>query len=102
MGAGLLTTLRASFASEREEIRAAWLLIGAIALFVADSPVSWDLRNANSNLVMLGLVLAGYALIGRHPVAGAVRDPVACHETPVASISSFRGSDDGILAALDI
>jgi hypothetical protein len=72
MAVGLATTLRASFAPERQEIRDAWLLIGAIALFVADSPVSWDLRNANSNLVMLGLVLAGYAFIGHHPVAGGV------------------------------
>jgi hypothetical protein len=73
MAAGLVTTLRASLAAERPDVRAAWLLIGALALIVADSAVSWDLRNANSNLICLGAILGGYALMDRHPVlAGAL------------------------------
>jgi Glycosyltransferase family 87 len=73
MAAGLVTTLRASLAAERPDIRAAWLLIGALALVVADGPVSWDLRNANSNLVCLGAIMGGYALMDRHPMlAGAL------------------------------
>jgi len=73
MAAGLVTTLRASLAAERSDMRAAWLLIGAIALIVADGPVSWDLRNANSNLVCLGAILGAYAVMARHPVlAGAL------------------------------
>jgi hypothetical protein len=73
MAAGLVTTLRASLAAERPDTRAAWLLIGAIALIVADGPISWDLRNANSNLVCLGAILGAYALRARHPaLAGAL------------------------------
>jgi hypothetical protein len=73
MAAGLVTTLRASLAAERPDTRAAWLLIGAVALIVADGPVSWDLRNANSNLVCLGAILGAYALMARHPaLAGAL------------------------------
>ena len=46
---------------------AAWLLIGVVSIFIADAPISWDLRNANSNLMCLGLLLAGYGLLGRLP-----------------------------------
>jgi len=73
MAAGLVTPLRASLAAERPDARAAWLLIGAIALIGAHGPVSWDLRNANSNLVCLGAILGAYAVMARHPVlAGAL------------------------------
>jgi hypothetical protein len=73
MAAGLVTTLRASLAAERPDTRAAWLLIGTIALIVADGPVSWDLRNANSNLVCLGAILGAYAMMARYPaLAGAL------------------------------
>ena len=66
MAAGLLTSIRASVAQEeRSDLAANWLLIGAIALVFASSPVTWDLRNANSNLIYLGVVLAGYALMDR-------------------------------------
>ena len=71
---GLLASMRASVAQEeRSELAGNWLLIGAIALVFASSPVTWDLRNANSNLIYLGVVLAGYALMGRRPLlAGAL------------------------------
>ena len=39
---------------------------------VADGPVAWDLRNANSNLVALGLVVAAYALAARRPAIAGV------------------------------
>ena len=74
MAAGLLTSIRASVAQEeRSELAGNWLLIGAIALVFASAPVTWDLRNANSNLIYLGVVLAGYALMDRRPLlAGAL------------------------------
>jgi glycosyl transferase family 87 len=72
MAAGLVVSLRAAVAQERDEIRAAWPLIGIVAVIIAGSPVSWDLRNANSNLVYLGLVMAGYGLAGRRPLLAGV------------------------------
>jgi hypothetical protein len=68
MAGGLVVVLRASLAAERAEVQAAWLAIGAAALLFADAPVSWDLRNCNSNLVVLGLVLGGYGLARKHPI----------------------------------
>jgi hypothetical protein len=68
MVSGLVVTLRAALAQEGHGIRDSWLLIGAVAILCADAPVSWDLRNANSNLIYLGLVMAGYGLLGRLPV----------------------------------
>lgn len=65
---GLLTSMRMSVAGAKAEIRSAWLLFGAVGLLLAEYPISWDLRNANSNLVCLGLVLAGYGALGRLPV----------------------------------
>ena len=41
-------------------------------MILASSPISWDLRNANSNLVYLGLVMAGYGLAGRRPALAGV------------------------------
>jgi hypothetical protein len=72
MAAGLLVSVRAALTQERNEIRAAWPLIGAVAVILAGSPISWDLRNANSNLVYLGLVMAGYGLSSRRPVLAGV------------------------------
>jgi hypothetical protein len=73
MIAGLIFTLRASLWQERRNIQAAWLLIGLIGILLADSPISWDLRGANSNLIYLGLVMAAYASLGAWPVlAGAL------------------------------
>ena len=72
MAAGLIVSVRAALTQERTEIRAAWPLIGAITVILAGSPISWDLRNANSNLVYLGLVMAGYGLAGRRPVLSGV------------------------------
>lgn len=72
MAAGLVVSVRAALMQERVEIRAAWPLIGAIAVILAGSPISWDLRNANSNLVYVGLVMAGYGLAGRRPVLAGV------------------------------
>ncbi len=64
---GLIVSVRAALTQERPEVRAAWPLIGAFAVILANSPITWDLRNANSNLVYLGLAMAGYALAGRMP-----------------------------------
>lgn len=73
MVTALLVTFRASLAGEAEELRCAWLVLGAASLMFADSPVSWDLRSGNSNLIYLGLVMAGYGLIHRRPwLAGAL------------------------------
>jgi len=73
MVAGLLITFKASVAGENDDSRAAWLLLGAIALVLCDTPVSWDLRAGNTNLVFLGLILAGYGLLGRRPwLAGSL------------------------------
>jgi hypothetical protein len=72
MAAGLVVSVRAAMTQERPEIRAAWPLIGVVAVILAGSPISWDLRNANSNLVYLGLVMAGYGLAGRRPVLAGV------------------------------
>lgn len=65
---GLLVSAKASLVNESRDVRAAWLAIGFAALLLADSPVSWDLRNANSNLIYLGIVMAGYGLLGRRPL----------------------------------
>jgi hypothetical protein len=73
MIAGLIISMRAALTQERAELRAAWPLIGAVAVILASSPINWDLRNANSNLVYLGLAMAGYALASRMPrVAGTL------------------------------
>jgi len=72
MGAGLVISVRAALTQEREAIRSAWPLIGAIAVVLASSPIGWDLRNANSNLVYLGLVMAGYGLARRLPAAAGL------------------------------
>ena len=68
MAAGLLYVLKNTLSGEAEPTRAAWLLIGALALVVAGSPVAWDLRSANSNLIYLGVVMLGYANAGRRPI----------------------------------
>lgn len=65
MVAGIVVTVRAALTQERPDVRAAWPLIGIIAVAFADSPIHWDLRNSNSNLIYLGLVMAGYGLSGR-------------------------------------
>jgi hypothetical protein len=70
MAAGLIVCLRATLVQERNETRAAWLLIGLVSILIADAPISWDLRNANSNLICVGLLMAGYALVGRVPGLG--------------------------------
>lgn len=67
MVAGLIVSVRAALAQECSEVRAAWPLIAAVAMVIAESPIRWDLRNANSNLIYLGLVMAGYALARRSP-----------------------------------
>jgi hypothetical protein len=73
MAAGLVIAIRGALAQERGDIRRAWPLIGVIAVIVAGSPIGWDLRNANSNLVYLGLVMAGYGLSATSPLlAGAL------------------------------
>ena len=73
MTAGLLITFRSSLAGEDGEMRRAWLALGAASLMLADSPVSWDLRSGNSNLVYLGVVFAAYGLLRRRPgLSGAL------------------------------
>lgn len=71
MVAGIVVSVRAALTHERSDIRAAWPLIGIIAVALSDSPIHWDLRNAQSNLIYLGLVMAGYGLAGQYPrIAG--------------------------------
>lgn len=72
MAAGLVICVRAALTQERSAIRSAWPLIGVIGVILASSPISWDLRNANSNLVYLGLVMAGYGLSGRMPIVAGL------------------------------
>lgn len=73
MTGGLLVTFRASVAGDNDHAQSAWLELGIIALVFSDSPVSWDLRCGNSNLVYLGLVFAAYSLLCRRPrFAGAL------------------------------
>jgi len=72
MAAGFAVSLRASLAGERREIAAAWLLVGVLALLVADGPVAWDMGNMNSNLICLGLVMGGYGLARRRPWLGGL------------------------------
>lgn len=73
MATGLLISFRASLAGENQEVQSAWLAVGLISLIFCDSPVAWDLRSGNSNLVYLGLVLAAYGLVRRYPrTAGAL------------------------------
>lgn len=72
MAAGLLVTLRNSLAGERPDIRAAWPAIAMFSLLIADASISWDLRNLNSNLIYIGLVIAGYSQMERHPVLAGV------------------------------
>lgn len=72
MVAGFFVTLRASVVQERSELQTIWPILGAVALVVADSPVEWDLRNTNSNLICLGLVLAAYALMRRNPLVAGI------------------------------
>jgi Glycosyltransferase family 87 len=67
MTAGLLTTFRACVAGENDDTQSEWLALGAMALLFCDSPVSWDLRAGNSNLVYIGLILAAYILLRRRP-----------------------------------
>jgi Glycosyltransferase family 87 len=73
MTAGLLVTFRACVAGDDEETKSQWLALAAMALLFCDSPVSWDLRAGNSNLVYIGLVFAAYILLRRRPwFAGAL------------------------------
>lgn len=73
MALGLLVSVKASLVNESRDVRAAWLVIGLTALLLAGSPLSWDLRNANSNLIYLGIVMTGYGLLDRRPwLAGAL------------------------------
>jgi hypothetical protein len=73
MSVGLVASIRSSLSQEeRSDLVANWLLVGAIALVVVSSPVTWDLRKANSNLIYLGIVLSGYALMGRRPALAGV------------------------------
>ncbi len=73
MTAGFFLMLRLCLVHESRQVRAQWPLFATVALVVAGSAVEWDLRNANSNLIYLALVLTGYSLLARRPaVAGAL------------------------------
>src|SRR6266581_3428557 len=41
MVAGLISTMRASVVQEPQHTQAAWLVVGTVALLLADSPISW-------------------------------------------------------------
>jgi glycosyl transferase family 87 len=64
---GLLITFRASVASGDQDVQAAWLALGAIALVFCDSSVAWDLRLGNCNLFYMGMIFAAYSLLRPHP-----------------------------------
>jgi hypothetical protein len=69
----LVAIVRASLAREASAAGWAWISIGFAAVLLADSPVSWDLRNVNSNLIYLGLAMSGYGLLDSFPMlAGAM------------------------------
>ncbi|MBV9993679.1 MAG: DUF2029 domain-containing protein [Caulobacteraceae bacterium] len=72
MAAGLAASIAGALAQERPALKGAWPLFAALALVVANGPIGWDLRNANTNLVYLGLTTAGYALLGRRPTLAGV------------------------------
>jgi uncharacterized membrane protein len=64
--------LRVSLVGDRLEGTYSWLAVGALGLVVADGAVMWDLRNANCNVIYLGLVLLGYATVTNRPVLGGL------------------------------
>lgn len=68
----LVVIMRAALAFERDEIRNAWLPLGCLGVFLADMPVSWDLRGASSNLIFLGLLLAGWGSLKARPTLAGV------------------------------
>ena len=68
MAAGFFVSIKASAAGESGTTRSAWLLLGALALVVADQPINWDLRNFNSNLVYLGIVMLAFAQLTKRPI----------------------------------
>jgi hypothetical protein len=72
MAAGLAVSVRAGLVQERAALRSAWPLLGAVAVLLANGPIGWDLRNGNSNLVYLGLTMAGFGLLGRRPLLAGV------------------------------
>ncbi|HET9688798.1 MAG TPA: glycosyltransferase family 87 protein [Pseudolabrys sp.] len=72
MFAGLVVSLRLSLVGDRLEGTYSWLAVGALGLVVADGAVMWDLRNANCNVIYLGLVLLGYATVTNRPVLGGL------------------------------
>jgi hypothetical protein len=73
MACGLLITFRASVAGENDQTQSGWLALGLASFVFYDSPLSWDLRSGNSNLVYLGMVLAAYGLLRRRPlIAGTL------------------------------
>jgi hypothetical protein len=73
MVSGLVIAVRAALTQERPDVRAAWPLIGIVAILLTGAAVSWDLRNANSNIIYLALVMAGYGWAARRPLtAGAL------------------------------
>jgi len=72
MIAGFFTTVRAPLAGNRPAERRLWPLAAVIALVATDSPVRWDLCNANSNLIYVGLALLGFALLQRRPALAGV------------------------------
>jgi hypothetical protein len=72
MFASLAATLRIALLRDRLEQDYSWLMIGALALVVADNAVAWDLHYANNNLIYLGLILVAYAMLGSRPVLAGI------------------------------
>ena len=65
--AGFFLLFRMSVVHERAALKALWPLLAAGALLVGGGPVEWDLRNANCNLIYLGLIVVGDGLLDRKP-----------------------------------
>jgi hypothetical protein len=91
MALGLCVSIRGSLEQEALHLRAAWLAIALPAIAVADYPVHWSLRNAQSDLPYLGLLIGGYATLGRHPVLAGML---------FAASASFKIYSGGILGWL--
>jgi hypothetical protein len=68
IAAAFVWSIKVCFLSEPAEIRRSGLLVGMVGLLIAGSPVSWDLRFGNSNLIWLGAVLLGYAHVRKRPI----------------------------------
>ena len=67
MGAGFFISIKASVLASRRR-HAPHGCSSAHRIAVADQPLNWDLRNTNSNLIYLGIVMLAYTQLAKRPV----------------------------------